>query len=70
MKNQEIEPNRKYSLNEAIRFTPIHGYTTFRRYVDKGLLRASKDEVGVGYSVLGADLIEFMAKYEAGDYKT
>jgi hypothetical protein len=65
----KIDPKRNYSVNEAFKLTPIKGYTTFRRYVDRGFLKATKDDVGVGYTVIGADLIEFLAKLEAGDYK-
>jgi len=68
MKNQEIEPNRKYSLNEAMRFTPIKSFQTIRRYVDMGLLKADRENHG--YAILGTDLITFLAKLEAGDFKT
>jgi hypothetical protein len=62
-----IEPFKTYSLNEALRLSPIKGYQTIRRYVDMGFLPATQEKHG--YSILGEDLIIFIEKFNKGEFK-
>ena len=55
----DVEPTKTYTLAEAHRLSPIHGYQTFRRYADQGKIKAKRNDNGQ-YSVSGADLIEFI----------
>lgn len=62
-----IDADRSYSLNEALRLSPIKGYQTIRRYVDMGFLPATQEKHG--YSILGEDLIVFIEKFNKGEFK-
>lgn len=64
VKKQGIDPTGEYSLNEALRLSPVKSFQTIRRYVDKGLLVAVEKKHG--YSIKGSDLIEFIKKIEKG----
>ena len=62
----KVDQKGFYSLNHAMRFTPIKSFQTIRRYVDTGKLKATRGMHG--YTIRGRDLIEFVAKLEAGDF--
>ena len=65
---EKIEPKKHYTLTQAFKFSPFQGFQTFRRYVDKGILKVTQVNA-TEYSVLGRDLIEFLAKYEDKSFK-
>lgn len=62
MKTEKIDPKEFYSLNDALRHSPLKSYITIRRYVDLGKLKATKTTNG--YKVQGKDLIQFISSLE------
>lgn len=72
---KKIEPEKWYWLYEAFRegyFEPtgIRSFVTIRAFADKGMLKVTSWGSGMSTRrrVRGKNIIEFLAKYEAGDF--
>jgi len=73
-KRIKIEGDGWYSLVEAFEIVsselPIKDFRTLRAYVDRKMIKATTFGTGKAkrYHLRGKHIIEFIAKFEAGDF--
>ena len=70
---KKIDPNKWYWLHEvhSSGFIPfVKTYSSLRRMVDRGMLKANVYTAvkNKKFSVKGKSIIEFLAKWESGDF--
>lgn len=71
----KIDPNKYYWLYEIhrLKLVPqIKSFATLKKWAERGVLRATIYGTAKGkrYVVKGQSLITFLAKWEAGDFKS